>query len=101
MSNVNYSIIIPTFNESLFIENCINSLLQNNKINESEIIIIDGGSTDGTVEIIKKLKNQHSNISYFHNPKKITPSSLNIGISKSIGKYIIRLTLTQSILIII
>ena len=91
MSNVNYSIIIPTFNESLFIENCINSLLQNNKINESEIIIIDGGSTDGTVEIIKKLKNQHSNISYFHNPKKITPSSLNIGISKSIGKYIIRL----------
>ena len=42
------SIIIPTFNEEKHIEKTLKSLKGN------EIIVVDGGSTDGTIEILKE-----------------------------------------------
>ncbi|RYZ26859.1 MAG: glycosyltransferase [Chitinophagaceae bacterium] len=47
------SIVTPTYNQSLFIEETIKSVIQQSYPN-LEYIIIDGGSTDGTVDIIKK-----------------------------------------------
>jgi len=47
------SFVIPTFNSSKFIYSCLNSIKKNVTI-EYEIIIIDAGSKDGTIEIIRK-----------------------------------------------
>jgi glycosyltransferase involved in cell wall biosynthesis len=46
------SIIVPSFNQSQFIEETLSSIISQ-KITDLEIIVIDGGSSDGTVEIIK------------------------------------------------
>ncbi len=54
------SIITAVFNEREFIEQCINNVLGQSYEN-IEYIIVDGGSTDGTVEIIKKYANKISN----------------------------------------
>ena len=48
---VNVSVIIPTYNEQNYIDNAINSLLNNNYPPKLvEIIIVDGGSYDNTIK---------------------------------------------------
>lgn len=47
------SVITPTFNAASYIEQAINSVLQQ-RYENFEHIIVDGGSTDGTVEILKR-----------------------------------------------
>jgi glycosyltransferase involved in cell wall biosynthesis len=85
------SILIPCFNESDYIEQTLNSLLDNSyPKNFYEIIIIDGGSTDGTKTIVGNIIKINKNIKIIDNPKKIQSAGLNIGIKKSRGSILIR-----------
>lgn len=54
---IKFSIIIPTLNSKFFLENCIRSILGQSYKN-FEIIVIDGGSNDGTIEYLKTLENK-------------------------------------------
>ena len=58
------SILIPTYNSEKYIEKCLNSVISQTYPN-IEIIIIDGGSTDKTLDIVKKYKN----IKIYRDPK--------------------------------
>ena len=48
------SVVIPVYNTEKYIENCIESVL-NQTYNEIEILVINDGSTDSTNLILKKL----------------------------------------------
>lgn len=84
---------MPIYNESKYIDNCIQSLLlQDFPKEKMEWIFVDGQSSDDTLEKIKKYKIQFPElIKILNNPHKIVPYAMNIGISASSGKYIIRL----------
>ncbi len=47
-----FSIIIPSYNQGHFIEETINSVLSQSYKN-TEVLVIDGGSSDGTIEVLK------------------------------------------------
>ncbi len=79
------SVIIPCYNEKNYIEKCINSILLQN-YPYTEIIVCDGGSNDGTLDILNTYENK---IILINNPHKTTPYALNLGIKKSTGDIII------------
>jgi len=86
------AIVIPTLNEEKFISCCIDSVLrQTFPIDQMDIMVVDGGSTDRTVEIVKELENKHSNIRLLHNAKRYQSAAFNIGVEASNAPYIIRL----------
>ncbi|MDP3710661.1 MAG: glycosyltransferase family 2 protein [bacterium] len=61
----NLSVIIPTYNEAKNIEPTARAVLRSlalADISDYELLILDSGSTDGTIEIIRKLKSQNPNI---------------------------------------
>ena len=78
------SIITPVYNCVEFIEYAILSVI-NQKIDNLEYIIIDGGSTDGTVEIIKKYEKY---ITYWEStPDRGQTHALNKGFERATGVF--------------
>lgn len=72
-----FSVIIPLYNKTLYVQRALESV-QNQSFGDYEVIIVDDGSTDGSAEIASKnLKNnwhlyQHQNIIYPENEAKKT-----------------------------
>ena len=87
------SVVMPVFNEEKYIDKCIQSLLeQDYPIENMEWIFVDGMSKDKTVEILNDYANKYPQlIKVYENPDKVVPFAMNIGISQSSGKYIVRL----------
>ena len=82
---MNNSVIIPVFNGEATIEEKIDSIL-NQTFKDIEIIIINDGSTDATLETIKKISD--SRIKVFSYPNAGLSASRNRGISQAKGEYI-------------
>lgn len=87
------SIVMPIYNEELYISNCIRSLLKQDFDRElMEWIFVDGKSTDNTMSILKTYQSTYPKlIKIFENEQKTVPYAMNIGIKQAKGKYIIRL----------
>ncbi len=86
------SIIIPCRNEKAFIAGCLDSLLATTyPIERLEIIVADGVSDDGTVEILDRYAASHANIRVLNNPRRITPAGLNVAILAARGDVIVRI----------
>ena len=79
------SIVSPSFNQAKFLRRTIDSVLSQDYAN-FEYIIIDGGSQDGSVEIIKNYQDQ---LAYWEsNPDRGQTDAINKGFSKARGKYL-------------
>jgi glycosyltransferase involved in cell wall biosynthesis len=85
------SVLIPCRNEVRYIETCINNVHSFYEPDGGfEVIVIDGMSTDGTREILSRLKNQFSELVVINNPGKTVPRAMNLGIQHAKGEYIVR-----------
>ncbi|MBV7440784.1 glycosyltransferase [Weeksellaceae bacterium TAE3-ERU29] len=83
------STIIPVYNASMYLAKCIDSLLISQvKEAENEIILVDDGSTDSSLELCLKYKERYSNIFVFSQENKGPSSARNLGLSKAKGEWI-------------
>lgn len=91
MENIIISVIMSVYNDEKYLNNSIESILNQSFINY-EFIIINDGSTDKSLEIIQKYQNIDSRIILLNNGKNLgLPESLNKGIQLAKGKYIARM----------
>jgi glycosyltransferase involved in cell wall biosynthesis len=84
--------IIPSFNEEKYISGCISSITKSCRFaglsdHEYRLVLVDGGSTDSTIEIVRQ-KNA-KNISIIHNERRFLAAAWNIGLDNSEAKYVL------------
>jgi len=88
MNKTLFSIIIPVFNVSEYLERCVQSVLKQTFKN-FEVILINDGSTDGSDQICEELEDQNKRIKYFSQENKGLSETRNRGITESKGEWII------------
>jgi glycosyltransferase involved in cell wall biosynthesis len=81
------SIVTPVYNSEKFISECIESVAAQN-CGEIEHIIVDGGSSDRTVHILREKARAHSHLRWISEPDRGQSDALNKGIGMAMGEYI-------------
>lgn len=83
MKNIKFSIIIPNYNKGPYIKECLNSVI-NQTYKNYEIIFIDDGSTDESLDVIKNY-----DLRLFKTKHLYAGGARNKGIDESTGDYIV------------
>ena len=88
MGNPKISVIIPIYNVEEYIEDTLNSLLNQTIIKDMEILMIDDGSFDGSRYIIEKYSLDYENFYAYHKENEGPGIARNFGIDLAKGEYI-------------
>lgn len=83
------TVLMPVRNEEAFLHRSLGAVMAQDYPN-LEILVVDGASTDHTVEIVKELQQQDPRIRLLHNPGQWQARALNIGQQASKGEIIAR-----------
>jgi glycosyltransferase involved in cell wall biosynthesis len=83
MNKVRFSIIVPNYNKDIYISECLNSII-NQTYKNYEIIVVDDGSTDNSLEEIKKF-----DVKFFCTNRLQAGGARNLGLKNANGEYII------------
>ena len=87
------SVIVPCYQEEQFIVGCLRSIQEFTlpPRTELEILVVDGGSTDRTRELVRGVAAEDARIVLLDNPRRAQAAGLNIGIRRAKGDFILRL----------
>lgn len=88
MNQIMISIVIPVYNVEKYIEQCIDSIL-NQTYPYFELICVDDGSTDSSYEILKKYEKQDSRVIVIQQKNQYAGVARNRGMEIAKGKYIL------------
>jgi glycosyltransferase involved in cell wall biosynthesis len=87
MKNNLVSVIIPVYNAEKFLEDCLNSISKQTH-KDMEIICINDGSKDGSLELLKKIAKKEKRIVIIDKKNGGQSSARNAGIKKSKSEYL-------------
>lgn len=83
-----FTVIVPNLNHGEYLSDCLNSILKQN-YKKFEIIILDGGSSDDSLKIIKKFAQKNKFITYWRSKKDGgQANAINLGIKLAKGNWI-------------
>lgn len=87
MENQTFSIIVPVYNVEQYLENCINSVL-NQSFRNFQLILVDDGSKDSSGEICDRFAQKDSRVKVIHKPNAGVSAARNTGIDIATGQFI-------------
>ena len=86
--NPRISIILPVYNDSSYLSEALNSVI-NQTYNNLEIIIVDDGSVDGSAQICDEYEKIDKRICVIHQNNKGLSAARNVGLSHMTGDYVV------------
>lgn len=84
---IKVSVIVPVYNTESYLEEAVRSIM-NQTLSDIEIIIIDDGSTDNSLSVIKKLADEDNRISVYSQTNQGLSNTRNFGIEVSGGEFV-------------
>lgn len=87
MNDIKVSIIIPVYNVEEYLEECLDSAV-NQTLKDIEIICVNDGSTDNSLDILKKYERKYKNITIINQENKGLSGARNSGLKVAKGKYV-------------
>lgn len=81
------SIIVPVYNSEKYLRQCLDSIV-NQSLKDIEILCIDDGSTDSSLDILKEYEKQDKRIRIFSKPNAGYGHSMNMGLDNLTGDYV-------------
>ncbi|MEK6889290.1 MAG: glycosyltransferase family 2 protein [Nanoarchaeota archaeon] len=88
MKNPLISVIIAAFNEEKKISKCLNALL-NQTIKDIEIFVVDDGSTDSTVSVVREFERKNKNIHLLQQKRQGPGAAKNLATKKAKGSILV------------
>lgn len=86
---IKLSIIIPVYNVEAFVGRCIESCLkQDLPPSEYELLIVNDGSKDGSMDVVRQYARQYENIRIIEQENKGLSTARNVGLSQAKGGYV-------------
>ena len=81
------SVIIPVYNAEKYLEDCVNSIL-NQQFSDYEILLIDDGSTDGSAALCDRLSMENEAVKAYHVPNGGPSKARNYALKKASGAFV-------------
>ena len=88
MGHIKISIVIPVYNAEKYIKNTINSILEQS-FKDYEIIIVNDGSLDSSLDICREFNDKHSQIHLYTQENKGVTAARKNGIENASGEFIL------------
>ncbi len=85
------SVLVPVLNEEGQIAETMRAMLAQECPGELEFLVVDGGSSDRTREVVAGLATQDPRIRLLDNPRRTASSGLNVGLANARGKWVARM----------
>jgi hypothetical protein len=83
------TVVVPARNEEAFIGACLDSILAQDE-RDLDVIVVDGGSADRTVQIVHEYMGRDARVRLLHNPEGIVPTALNVALMSARGRWLVR-----------
>ena len=82
------SVIVPVYNTGPYLEECLKSIVNNGNLPVTEIICVNDGSTDGSLEILKQFARKYPFITIISQRSGGLSAARNTGLKYANGKYV-------------
>lgn len=82
------SVVIPVYNDEKNIKTCLDSILLKQDLPGTEVICVDDGSSDGSLQILLDYQNKHSNVIVISQDNRGLSNARNRGLSIAKGEYV-------------